>query len=51
MPTIPRVASYRFFFYARDRGEPAHVHIELEDKVAKFRLDPVRLQNSGGIYP
>jgi hypothetical protein len=47
MPTILRVGSYRFFFYAGDRDEPAHVHIEREDKVAKFWLDPVRLHNSG----
>jgi hypothetical protein len=48
MPTVLRVASYRFFFYTGERGEPAHVHIEREDNVAKFWLDPVRLQNSGG---
>ena len=48
MPTELRVGPYRFFFYAGDRDEPAHVHIEREDKVAKFWLDPVRLHNSGG---
>jgi hypothetical protein len=48
MPTILRVGSYRFFFYAGERDEPAHVHIEREDMVAKFWLDPVRLQRSGG---
>ena len=48
MPTVARVGSYRFFFYAGDRDEPAHVHVEREDKVAKFWLDPIRLQRSGG---
>lgn len=48
MPTVLRAGSYRFFFYAGDRDEPAHVHIEREDKVAKFWLDPVRLHSSGG---
>jgi hypothetical protein len=48
MPTVLRVGPYRFFFYASDREEPAHVHIEREDKVAKFWLDPIRLQESGG---
>ncbi len=48
MPTVLRVGSYRFFFYAGDRDEPAHVHIEREDKVAKNWLDPVRLHNRGG---
>jgi hypothetical protein len=31
-----------------DRDEPHHIHIERDDKVAKFWLDPIRLQNSGG---
>ena len=48
MPTIRRDGQYRFFFYASDRDEPRHVHVEREDKIAKFWLDPVRLQKSGG---
>ena len=28
MPTILRVGPYRFFFYASDRAEPMHVHVE-----------------------
>ena len=48
MPTVLSVGPYRFFFYAGDRDEPPHVHIEREGKVAKFWLDPIRLQESGG---
>lgn len=48
MPTVLRIGPYRFFFYAGDRDEPEHVHIESDDRVAKFWLDPVRLQRSGG---
>jgi hypothetical protein len=48
MPTVLRVGPYRFFFYAGDRDEPPHVHVERNDKVAKFWLDPIRLQRSGG---
>jgi hypothetical protein len=48
MPTVLRIGPYRFFFYAGDREEPEHVHIERDDRVAKFWLDPVRLQRSGG---
>lgn len=48
MPTVLREGPYRFFFYAGDRSELKHVHVEREDKVAKFWLDPVRLQTSGG---
>jgi hypothetical protein len=47
MPTVLRVDPYRFFFYAGDRDEPPHVHVEREDKIAKFWLDPIRLQKSG----
>jgi len=48
MPTVFRIGSYRFFFYSGDRDEPVHIHVEKEDKIAKFWLDPVRLQRSGG---
>jgi hypothetical protein len=48
MPTVLRTGPYRFFFYAGDRDEPPHIHIEREDKVAKFLLDPIRLHESGG---
>jgi hypothetical protein len=48
MPTVLKVGPYRFFFYAGDRDEPRHVHVERNDKIAKFWLDPVRLQRSGG---
>jgi len=48
MPTIKRAGPYRFFFYAGDRDEPPHVHVERDDRVAKFWLDPVRLERSGG---
>jgi uncharacterized protein DUF4160 len=48
MPTIWEHGPYRFFFYSGDRDEPPHVHVERERNKAKFWLDPVRLQNSGG---
>ena len=48
MPTIMRIGPYRLFFYAGDRDEPQHIHIERDDKIAKFWLNPVRLQRSGG---
>lgn len=48
MPTVLRIGPYRFFFYAGDRDEPQHVHVERDNNVAKFWLDPVRLQTLGG---
>ena len=47
MPTVFREGPYRFFFYAGDKDEPPHVHVEWDDKIAKFWLDPLRLCNSG----
>jgi hypothetical protein len=48
MPTVLRNGPYRLFVYAGDRDEPPHVHVERDKNMAKFWLDPVRLQNSGG---
>jgi len=48
MPTVLRVGPYRCFFYAGDKNEPPHIHVERDDRIAKFWLEPVRLQSSGG---
>jgi hypothetical protein len=48
MPSVLRIGPYRFFFYSADGDEPPHIHVERDDKIAKFWLDPVRFQNSGG---
>ena len=48
MPTVFRSGPYRFFFYSADSVEPPHVHVERDEKIAKFWLTPVRLQDSGG---
>ena len=48
MPTVLRSGPYRFFFFSGDREEPPHVHVERDKNQAKFWLEPVRLQESGG---
>lgn len=48
MPTVMRIGPYRFFFYASDRDEPLHIHVERDNALAKFWLVPVRLQHSLG---
>jgi hypothetical protein len=48
MPTVFRSGPYRFFFYAGDRDEPPHVHVERDDREAKFWLDPIRMERSVG---
>lgn len=49
VPTILREGPYRFFFYSSDWKEPPHVHVQRDDAVGKFWLDPVRLQRAGGL--
>jgi Domain of unknown function (DUF4160) len=48
MPTVLRIGPYRFFFYSGDGTEPPHIHVERDDRIAKFWLNPVRLTRSGG---
>ena len=40
MPTALRTGHYRFYFYSDDCGEPRHMHVDRENKSAKFWLDP-----------
>ena len=49
MPTLLREGPFRFFFYLGDRNEPPHVHVQRDNQIAKFRLDPVTLERSGGM--
>jgi hypothetical protein len=48
MPTVLRSGPYRFFFYAGDRDEPPHVHVEREANRAKLWLEPVRCRRAVG---
>lgn len=48
MPTVLRSGPYRAFFYAGDRHEPPHVHIERDRSKAKYWLEPVGLASSSG---
>ncbi len=48
MPTVLRIGPYRFFFVSLNFNEPPHVHVRREKMVAKFWLDPVVLQVTGG---
>jgi hypothetical protein len=48
MPTVLRVRQFRFFFFSNEGNEPIHIHVESDDKYAKFWLDPVQLAKSVG---
>ncbi len=51
MPTILRIASYRFFFYSNEGKEPAHIHIEISGCECKFWLEPIKLAVNYGVKP
>lgn len=48
MPTVLRIDGFRFFFYSNENGEPAHIHIQHGDALAKYWLAPVSLASSYG---
>ncbi|MGM0540191.1 MAG: DUF4160 domain-containing protein [Thermodesulfobacteriota bacterium] len=49
MPTALRTGPYRLYFYSHDCDEPKHIHVDHENKSAKFWLDPdVALQENYG---
>ena len=48
MPTIATIKGYRFFFFSLDRNEPPHIHVESDESVAKFWLEPVTLARTKG---
>ena len=40
MPTALRTGPYRLYLYSYDCGEPRHMHVDRENKSAKFWLEP-----------
>ena len=48
MPTVLRIGPYRFYFYSHEPNEPPHVHIDRDDKSAKFWVYPVSLARNLG---
>jgi len=48
MPTVIRDGPYSFVFFSSDRGEPPHIHVKRERRVAKFWLEPVVLASNHG---
>ena len=50
MPTVLRIAGYRFFFFSNEGTEPPHVHVERDDEYAKVWLQPVVVAWSKGFH-
>ncbi len=49
MPTILRLANFRFHFYSNEGSEPPHIHVRSSDRECKFWLEPVVLASNRGI--
>ncbi len=49
VPTVLRVAGYRFHFYSNEGEEPPHVHVDAGDGECKFWLEPVALASNYGL--
>jgi Domain of unknown function (DUF4160) len=48
MPTVLRIGPYRFYFYSHEPNEPPHIHVDRDDRSAKFWLSPVGLARNFG---
>jgi hypothetical protein len=48
MPTVLKEGKYRFFFFSNEGTEPPHIHVESDNKYAKFWLDHISLASSYG---
>ncbi|WP_447974626.1 DUF4160 domain-containing protein [Nitrospira sp. Kam-Ns4a] len=51
MPTILRSGPYRVYFFSHEPNEPPHVHVDRDDRSAKFWLRPVALARNAGFLP
>jgi Domain of unknown function (DUF4160) len=48
MPTVLPSGPYRVYFYSHQPNEPPHVHVDRDERSAKFWLAPVALANNLG---
>lgn len=51
MPTVLRIANFRFHFYSDEGKEPPHIHVATPDGECKFWLNPIRLANNISVKP
>ncbi|MFO1008801.1 MAG: DUF4160 domain-containing protein [Planctomycetota bacterium] len=48
MPTVARIGPYRFFFFSNEGSEPPHIHVQRDQRLAKYWLRPVRATMNSG---
>ena len=51
MPTVLRSGPYRLYFYSHEPNEPPHVHVDRDDRTAKFWIESVSLGSNIGFSP
>ena len=50
MPTVLRIGPYSFVFFSSDGGEPPHIHVKRDRRIAKFWLSPVKAAANQGFH-
>jgi hypothetical protein len=48
MPSVLRSGPYRVYFHSHEPNGPPHVHVDRDDRSAKFWLEPVALARNLG---
>jgi len=48
VPTVLRSGPYRVYFFSHEPNEPLHVHVDRDDRSAKFWLQPLALARNLG---
>ncbi|MFI5364186.1 MAG: DUF4160 domain-containing protein [Candidatus Binatia bacterium] len=51
MPTVLKSGPYRVYFFSHEPNEPPHVHVDRDDRSAKFWLHPLALARNLGFPP
>jgi len=49
MPTILTENGFRLYFFANERNEPPHIHVQYHAAVAKFWIKPVAVAKNMGM--
>jgi hypothetical protein len=48
MPTVLEEGPHSFIFFSSNKGEPPHIPVKRERRIAKFWLEPVSLAKNRG---
>ena len=51
MPTVLRRGPYWLYFFSHEPNEPPHMHVDWDNRSAKFWLQPVALARNAGFSP